>query len=121
MDKYQLLAQKWAFFHVHNIFDAEEIVQESFVEAYFRLDTLRQPHKFGNWFRRIVTNTAISWLRRSRFIVSFEHKECSLGPDRRAHECFDILHEAIGAKKRPRQPARLDRLFDRSVDFRQAV
>ncbi len=72
VDAYQLLAEQWAFRHVGNISEAEEIAQEAFVEAYFRLDTLRQVGKFGAWLRSIVANTAVSWLRRSKSTVRFD-------------------------------------------------
>jgi len=52
--------------------DAEDIAQEAFVEAYFRLDTLHEPHKFGSWLHSIVSNTSVSWLRRRKPAVSFE-------------------------------------------------
>lgn len=72
VDKYKLPAEQWAFHHVRNISDAEEIVQEAFVEAYFRLDTLQEPCRFGGWLRRIVTNIAILQFRQRRLTVSFE-------------------------------------------------
>ena len=72
VDKYKLPAEQWAFHHVRNMSDAEEIVQKAFVEAYFRLNTLQEPCRFGGWFRRIVTNIAISWFRQRRSTVSFE-------------------------------------------------
>ena len=72
MGKYQYAAERWAFQRVKNLSDAEGIAQEAFVEAYFRLDTLREPRRFGNWLRSIVTNTSISWLRRHRATMSFE-------------------------------------------------
>jgi RNA polymerase sigma-70 factor (ECF subfamily) len=72
VDKYQYVAERWAFHHVRNLSDAESVAQEAFVEAYFRLDTLRDPHTFTSWLRSIVINTAISRLRQRRSTVSFE-------------------------------------------------
>ena len=72
VDSYQLSAEQWAFSRIRNISDAEEIAQEAFVEAYFRLDTLRRTEKFGPWLRRIVVNTAVSWLRRRNSTVHFD-------------------------------------------------
>ena len=72
VDAYQLLAEQWAFRQVGNMSEAEEIAQEAFVEAYFRLDTLRQAGKFGAWLRRIVVNTAVSWLRRRKATVRLD-------------------------------------------------
>ena len=72
VDKYKLLAEQWAFHYARNVSDTEEIVQEAFVEAYFRLDTLQKPCRFSRWLRRIVTNIAILRFRQRRSIVSFE-------------------------------------------------
>jgi RNA polymerase sigma-70 factor (ECF subfamily) len=71
-DKYQLDAKKWAFYYVRNSFEAEDVAQEAFMETYFRLSTLKKPHKFGGWLRRIVTNIAVSRLRRRRETVVVE-------------------------------------------------
>jgi RNA polymerase sigma-70 factor (ECF subfamily) len=72
LEKYQYSAERWAFHHVKNLADAENIAQEAFVEAYFRLDVLLDPDRFGSWLHSIVNNTAVSWLRRRRSTVSFE-------------------------------------------------
>jgi len=72
VEKYQHVVERWAFHYVKNLSDAEDIAQEAFVEAYFKLDALREPHKFGSWLRSIVSNTSVSWLRRRKPTVSFE-------------------------------------------------
>jgi len=72
LERYQHVAERWAFHYVRNLSDAEDIAQEAFVEAYFRLDTLREQYKFGGWLRSIVSNTSVSWLRRRKSSVSFE-------------------------------------------------
>lgn len=72
LEKYQYAAERWAFHHVKNLADAENIAQEAFVEAYFRLDVLHDPNRFGSWLHSIVNNTAVSWFRRRRSTVSFE-------------------------------------------------
>lgn len=43
--------------------DAQDIVQDSFVEAYCKLSQLREPGSFGWWLRRIVKNRALNRLR----------------------------------------------------------
>ena len=43
--------------------DARDIVQDAFVEAYCKLDQLREPERFGWWLRRIVRNRALNRLR----------------------------------------------------------
>ena len=34
----------------------EDLVQEVSIQAYFNLDTLREPHKFKGWLKQIVEN-----------------------------------------------------------------
>ena len=92
VDSYQLLAEQWAFSRVRNISDAEEIAQEAFVEAYFRLDTLRHTEKFGPWLRRIVVNTAVSWLRRRNSTVYFDEL-VSISGDGELHERYSRYEE----------------------------
>lgn len=50
----------------------EDLAQEVFIQAYFNLDTLREPSKFKGWLRQIVRNVCISWLRRQKPFVSYE-------------------------------------------------
>ncbi len=92
VDAYQFLAEQWAFRQVRNIADAEEIAQEAFVEAYFRLDTLRQAGKFGGWLRRIVANTAVFWLRRCKSTLRFD-EIASISGDGELYERYN-RHEA---------------------------
>ena len=41
-------------------------MQESFFEAYEKLDDLRQPEKFAGWLRTLATNQCRMWQRRRR-------------------------------------------------------
>ncbi|MBI1924668.1 sigma-70 family RNA polymerase sigma factor [Candidatus Poribacteria bacterium] len=50
----------------------EDLAQEAFIEAYFNLDTLREPCKFKGWLKQIARNVCVSWLRRQRQVVSYE-------------------------------------------------
>lgn len=44
--------------------DAEDLVQETFVRAYTRLDQLRAPNRFAAWVARIAVTCARDWTRR---------------------------------------------------------
>lgn len=46
--------------------EAMDIVQESYITAYQRLDELQNPDALGNWLARIVRNTALMYLRKNR-------------------------------------------------------
>lgn len=50
----------------------EDLAQEVFIQAYFNLDTLREPCKFNSWLKQITRNVCISWLRRQKPFVSYE-------------------------------------------------
>ena len=43
---------------------AQDLAQESFVQAYAKLADLRQPAAFGAWLYRIARRSALNWLRK---------------------------------------------------------
>ena len=45
---------------------AEDLVQESLLNAYLHLRTLDEPARFGNWLRIITANRARTYLRQKR-------------------------------------------------------
>lgn len=42
---------------------AEDILQESFIKAFSQLKKLKEPKKFNGWFKRIVINQCVSYIR----------------------------------------------------------
>lgn len=55
---------------LNNKMDAEDILQESFVTAFSRLEELKNKDVFGSWLKRIVINKCISLQRKRK--ISFE-------------------------------------------------
>lgn len=51
---------------VSNPYDAEDIIQESFTNAFQKLDSFRGDSSFGAWLKRIVINKSISLLKRKK-------------------------------------------------------
>lgn len=51
--------------------DTDDLVQDAFVTAYCKLDTLREPEAFASWLGSIVVRTASKRLRRHRLRVRF--------------------------------------------------
>ena len=51
---------------VNNIGDAEDILQESFVDAFRHLEDFRYKSTFGAWLKRIVINKSITLLRKKK-------------------------------------------------------
>ena len=56
-----LVWRKIGDFHV-----AEEITQDTFLKAYQRLPTLKEPQRFVSWLYVIATNHCHAWLRKKR-------------------------------------------------------
>ena len=48
--------------------DAEDVMQESFLEAFTKIHTFRAESTFGAWLKTIVVNKAITKLRKRRLV-----------------------------------------------------
>jgi RNA polymerase sigma-70 factor, ECF subfamily len=84
-----------------NAEDARDIVQETFVQAYVKLDSFQQTSAFYTWLYRIAFNTAASHRRRQRPTFSMEH-----GRELTGTEPIDdgqAPHERIEQEERGRQ------------------
>lgn len=51
---------------VSNQYDAEDIIQESFINAFNSLDKFRGDSSFGSWLKRIVINKSITFLKKKK-------------------------------------------------------
>jgi RNA polymerase sigma factor (sigma-70 family) len=63
---------------VNHVGEAEDILQESFVDAFRRIRDFRGEATFGSWLKRIVVNKSINSLRKKRMDLfegagKFEH------------------------------------------------
>lgn len=71
-----------AMLHVVGTYDeAEDVVQDSFVQAYVKLDTFQGNSKFFTWLYRIAFNNALSRQRRKRNDLSIEQSRDITGRD----------------------------------------
>jgi len=46
--------------------DAEDVMQDSFIDAFARIDRLREDGSFGGWIKKIVINNALDFLRNKK-------------------------------------------------------
>ena len=58
-----------------NAEDAQDVVQEAFVQAFLKLDTFQRSSAFYTWLYRIAFNVAFSQRRRRRPMLSVEHAQ----------------------------------------------
>ncbi len=54
---------------VNNLAEAEDILQESFLQAFGRMDEFRGASSFGLWLKKIVVNRSIDVLRKRTLIL----------------------------------------------------
>lgn len=58
-NRYYKAMYNTAFRIVKDRFEAEDIMQDSFLTAFTKLDTLKEIKTFGSWLKRIVINNSI--------------------------------------------------------------
>jgi len=51
---------------MNNREDAEDVLQDAFVQAFTKLDSFRYESTFGAWLKRIVINTSINALNKKK-------------------------------------------------------
>ena len=74
VDKYKGSVHALAYRKLGDFHTAEEITQDTFLKAYQKLSTLKDPARFPGWLYVIAARCCISWLRRNRVQVeSFDN------------------------------------------------
>lgn len=58
-----------------NMTEAEDIMQDSFLEAFNKIDTFRGEGSFGAWLKKIVVNRSINGLRKKKELLRLEDIE----------------------------------------------
>jgi len=64
--KYKKQVHAQALRQIDDFQIAEDIVQETFLQVYQRLETLEDPKRFPKWLYVIVNRRCIAWLRKNR-------------------------------------------------------
>ncbi len=83
--------------------DAEDIVQDSFIDAFKNLDRFKYESSFGAWLKRIVINKSINHLKAKRIpVVPMEAHEFHLADEKPVEaEEVDIKKVKSGISKLP--------------------
>lgn len=84
---------------VVNQFDAEDIIQESFLSAFKSLSSFKGDSSFGSWVKRIVINKSLNALRQKKQIFS-DLDNLYIANEESEDEDFpevtpEVIHEAI--------------------------
>jgi RNA polymerase sigma-70 factor, ECF subfamily len=59
---------------VNNREEAEDLLQDSFCDAFTKLDSFRFESTFGIWLKKIVVNRCINWIRKKKILFVFPEK-----------------------------------------------
>jgi RNA polymerase sigma factor (sigma-70 family) len=101
IEKYKNAVYGLAYHLVRDYAESQDLSQEAFLQAYLKLQQLKQPAKFASWLKRITANICKMWLRRPKpELVSWEElKEDKLQMDAsyEAEEIKQDVREAIDA------------------------
>ncbi len=89
-----------AFRIVGNIAEAEDVLQEAFVDAFNKLKDFRQDTTFGLWLKQIVVNRAINILRKRKMeFVELEDEQLDNIADETADDDDEIKYQAARVKE----------------------
>ncbi|WP_240740144.1 RNA polymerase sigma factor [Flagellimonas allohymeniacidonis] len=83
--------------------DAEDVVQDSFVDAFKKLHSFKYESSFGAWLKRIVINKSINYLKTKRVaIVPMEAHEFHLADEEPIEaDAVDLQKVKMGIAKLP--------------------
>lgn len=70
---------------LNNIEEAEDVLQEAFLNAFLKLNSYRGDATFGAWLKRIMVNYSINYLKKNRRDI--------VEVDERTMEMVDVSHE----------------------------
>jgi len=84
---------------VNDTAEAEDIMQESFLDAFQRLHSYMGEGSFGSWLKRIVINRSLDFLRKEKEMVSFDEMEHDI-PDHTEENREDEIQYQVEEVKR---------------------
>ena len=66
IQKYQKIVHAFAWRKIGDFHHAEEITQDTFLRAYRKLSTLRDPTRFDRWLNVIANRLCLNWIQRKK-------------------------------------------------------
>lgn len=64
-----------AFMYMKNEHDGIDIVQETILKAFEKINSLKEPAYFKTWLIKIVINTSLSKLKMKEKLIQFDEKQ----------------------------------------------
>jgi len=87
-------AMFYVCFHLlQNTTDAEEVLQDSFIQAFEKLHQLKEPTNFGIWLKRITINKSLNFLRKNK--LHFLELSLDIPEEIESEDIYTLDHEII--------------------------
>ncbi len=89
-----------AFRIVGNIAEAEDVLQEAFLDAFNKVKDFRQDTTFGLWLKQIVVNRSINLLRKRRLeLIEIENEQFENIAEDETEDDEDVQYRAAQVKE----------------------
>lgn len=90
-------AYRISFMYLKNKENALEVVQESVVKAYSKLNTLKDIEALDKWFTRILVNTALDFIRKNTKAIASEEEviEVLINKNIEKESSFDEIIDSL--------------------------
>jgi RNA polymerase sigma factor (sigma-70 family) len=75
--------------------EAEDVMQESFLEAFRKIEAYREESSFGTWLKRIVINKSVDVIRRSKDMVSMDELDVEVADTREDENYMQVLSTRV--------------------------
>ena len=71
---------------VNDTMEAEDIMQDAFLDAFRKLDTFKGDSSFGAWLKKIVVNKSLDSIKKKKIFVEQQEDEIELADEKDAEE-----------------------------------
>lgn len=75
--------------------EAEDVMQEAFLEAFRKIEVYREESSFGTWLKRIVINKSVDVIRRSKDTVSVDELDVEVAETRDDENYMQVLSTRV--------------------------
>ena len=80
---------------LNNSAEAEDVMQEAFLEAFRKIETYREESSFGTWLRRIVVNKAVDAFRKTKDLVSMDEYDVEVADQMEDENYIQVLSTRV--------------------------
>ena len=93
---------KISYVYLKNKDDAMDVIHESIVKAYRKLDNIKDLNNIDKWFIRLLINTSIDYIRKNSKMILMEDKdmEVLINNSKEQEDGFNLLIENLNEELR---------------------